>query len=147
MRNAHNPQVYIPQPEYSNGDFLVYSVFDGVQESAEARFDFKFFAKDNLPIATAVAARVDEDSVLGVRIQLNGSDVDSADPTFVITELPQKGRLFTVDGESIEAAFSGVQVHCSRLQSTLPRSRDYVLTTLGCCRSTLSFGRCMHLLC
>ena len=75
MRNAHNPQVYIPQPEYSNGDFLVYSVFDGVQESAEARFDFKFFAKDNLPITTAVAARVDEDSVLGVRIQLNGSDV------------------------------------------------------------------------
>ena len=104
MRNAHNPQVYIPQPEYSNGDFLVYSVFDGVQESAEARFDFKFFAKDNLPIATAVAARVDEDSALGVRIQLNGSDVDSADPTFVIPELPQKGKLFTIDGEPIEAA-------------------------------------------
>jgi hypothetical protein len=108
--NAHDPQVYMPQPEYSNGDFLVYSVFDGVQESAEARFDFKFFAKDNLPITTAVAARVDEDSVLGVRIQLNGSDVDSADPTFVITELPQKGKLFTVDGEPIEAAFTGVQV-------------------------------------
>ena len=120
MRNAHNPQVYIPQPEYSNGDFLVYSVFDGVQESAEARFDFKFFAKDNLPIATAVAARVDEDSVLGVRIQLNGSDVDSADPTFVITELPQKGKLFTVDGESIEAAFSGVQVAgCTRHSSVM----------------------------
>ena len=104
--------MYIPQPDYSSGDYLVYSVFDGVQESAEARFDFKFFAKDNLPIAfpTAVAARVDEDSALGVRIQLNGSDVDSADPTFVITELPQKGKLFTIDGEPIEAAFSGVQV-------------------------------------
>ena len=86
-----------------------------MQESAEARFNFKFFAADNLPIATAVAARVDEDSVLGVRIQLNGSDVDSANPTFVITELQQKGRLFTVDGESIEAAFSGVQVAgCNR---------------------------------
>ncbi len=81
-----------------------------MQESAEARFDFKFFAVDNLPIASAVAARVEEDSVLGVRIELNGSDVDSKYPTFVITKLPQKGTLFTIDGERIEAAFSGIQV-------------------------------------
>jgi hypothetical protein len=81
-----------------------------VQESAEARFDFKFFAMDSLPIAAETFASVDEDSALGVRIQLNGSDADSANPTFVITELPQKGSLYTLEGQPITAAFSDVQV-------------------------------------
>ena len=132
--------MYIPQTDYSSGDYLIYSVFDGVQESAEARFDFKFFAVNNLPIAAATVASVDEDSVLGVRIQLNGSDVDTEAPTFVITELPRKGKLFTIDGEPVVAAFSDAQVaNCNRRI----RGRGSVVTALACCRSRLSFGRCM----
>ena len=139
--------MYTPQPDYSSGDYLVYSVFDGVQESAEARFDFKFFAVNKLPIAAATVASVDEDSVLGVRIQLNGSDVDTKDPTFVITELPQKGTLFTMDGEPIIVAFSDAQVaDCSRRRAVAASLSlaSVARPTLACCRSRLGFRQCMH---
>ena len=76
-----------------------------------------FIARDDLPVAWRTAATVVEDETRGVRVELNGSDIDSEFVTFLLTRLPSKGKLFVVDRSGtrklIESAFSGFEVEPS----------------------------------
>jgi hypothetical protein len=91
------------------GDELVYSVYDSSGESDRVVFAFKFYPVDDKPLASAGAVTVTEDSPEGVRIKLNGTDIDSKYTAFILTRLPTKGRLFTLAGEPIDAPFSAYQ--------------------------------------
>jgi hypothetical protein len=107
--NAFRVQVYTPDRGYSGGDELVYSVYDSSGESDRVVFAFKFYKVDDIPHASAGAATVTEDSPVGVRIKLNGTDIDSKYTAFILTRLPTKGKLFTLAGEPIDAPFSEYQ--------------------------------------
>ena len=106
-------QVYTPEVDFSDGDELWYSVFDGDAASAPTRFEFKFLRVDAIPQTREVVTAVLEDSMQGTLIALNGSDSDSKFVTFAITELPRKGKLFSVTGEPIRTPFFSFQVPAS----------------------------------
>ena len=89
--------MYTPEHAYTRGDQLAFTASDGTQESAEAIVTFSFIAIDDLPVGRMLAVSLTEDDESGVRIALGGSDVDSAFVTFVLTTLPSKGKLYTVD--------------------------------------------------
>ena len=113
-------QVYTPEVDFSDGDELWYSVFDGDAASAPTRFEFKFLRVDAMPRTREVVATVLEDSMQGTLIALNGSDSDSNFVTLAITELPRKGKLYHATGEPIQTAFSVLEVSPDR--SLSPRS-------------------------
>jgi hypothetical protein len=50
----------------------------------------------------------------GTPIVLNGSDTDSKYVTFVITEMPRMGKLYTSTGQQIQFPFTGLQVRSTR---------------------------------
>ena len=77
------------------------------------KFEFKFLSVDSLPLARVTVGTVIEDSMQGTRIVLNGSDDDSKFTTFIITELPRMGKLFSVTGEPIQTPFGSLQVCAS----------------------------------
>lgn len=108
--------MYTPEEGYTRGDELWFSASDGTQES-DAVVTFTFIARDDLPVAWRTAATVVEDETRGVRVELNGSDIDSEFVTFLLTRLPSKGKLFVVDRSGtrklIESAFSGFEVEPS----------------------------------
>ena len=109
-------QVYTPEEGHTSGDELLFSASDGTQES-DAVVTFTFIARDDLPVAWTTTATVAEDEARGVRVELNGSDIDSEFVTFLLTRLPSKGKLFVVDRSDtrtlIESAFSGFEVEPS----------------------------------
>ena len=96
-----------------SGDELLYSVSDGHETSAPTKFEFKFLSVDAVPYASKTVGAVIEDSKQGVLITLNGSDSDSKYVTFLITELPRMGKLFSVTGEPIRTPFGSLQVCAS----------------------------------
>jgi len=108
--------VYTPEEGYTRGDELLFSASDGTLES-DAVVTFTFISCDDLPVAWRTAATVVEDETRGVRVKLNGSDIDSEFVTFLLTRLPSKGKLFVVDRSGtrklIESAFSGFEVEPS----------------------------------
>ena len=65
---------------------------------------------DNVPLAEYTAATVIEDSTVGTKVVLNGSDGDSKHISFIITELPTKGKLYKPTGEPINNPYSPFQV-------------------------------------
>jgi hypothetical protein len=89
--------VYTPEHAYTRGDRLTFTASDGTQESAEAVVTFSFIAVDDLPVGRTMSVWLAEDDESGARIVLDGSDIDSAFVTFVVTKLPNKGKLYTVD--------------------------------------------------
>ncbi len=97
-------------------------VSDGDATSAPAKFEFKFLRVDDVPLGSDIVATVLEDSMQGTLIALNGSDSDSTFVTFVITELPRKGKLYHATGEPIQTAFSVLEV-----------SPDRSLSRRSCC--------------
>ena len=77
------------------------------------KFEFKFLSVGTLPLARGMVGTVIEDSMQGTRLVLNGSDDDSKFTTFIITELPRMGKLFSVTGEPIRTPFFSFQVPAS----------------------------------
>lgn len=69
---------------------------------------------DNVPLAEYIAATVIEDSTVGVKIALDGSDDDSKHLSFIITKLPTKGKLYKATGEPIPYPYSPFQVQPPR---------------------------------
>ena len=115
--NAFTSLVYSPEVGFTNGDELLYAVTDGdeaTSSASAAKFEFKFLSVDAVPLASTTVSTVVEDSMDGTRIALNGSDSDSKFVTFVITELPRMGKLYSVTGEPLQTAFSVFEVRCFR---------------------------------
>jgi hypothetical protein len=109
--SAYASLVYSPEVDFASGDALWYAVStQGNEATSPSKFEFKFLSVDAVPRASKTDATVVEDSSNGTRILLNGSDSDSKFLTFVITELPRKGKLYSVTGEPLEIAFSAFEV-------------------------------------
>ncbi len=65
---------------------------------------------DDVPLTGYTASSVMEDSAVGTKIVLNGSDSDTKHVSFILTELPTKGRLYKTTGEPINYPYSPFQV-------------------------------------
>jgi hypothetical protein len=104
--------VYSPNPGYSKGDRLSYSVSDGLSISNASLFGFRFWSTNALPEVASFNLTLMEDDPHNLRFRLKGLDSDAASPAsaaWIITRLPTKGKLYRTDGTPI-SAFSRLQV-------------------------------------
>ena len=137
--------MYTPEHAYTRGDQLAFTASDGTQESAEAIVTFSFIAIDDLPVGRMLAVSLTEDDESGVRIALGGSDVDSAFVTFVLTTLPSKGKLYTVDRTGraatlISAPFVQFSVSSAHTRASLVRRVKCGMVLL----TSMRYGTVVH---
>jgi ELWxxDGT repeat protein/VCBS repeat-containing protein len=113
--NTDGSFTYAPDAETSGIDSFTYRVSDGVATSDSVTVTLTIAAADDVPVASADAYEVDEDTTLGVAavagVLANDTDVDSDELTVTIDTEPGHGTLTLNDDGSFsydpEADFYG----------------------------------------
>jgi len=87
----NNLVTYAPNTNFNGLDKFVYKVVDSQGAVAEATVNIKINSLNDTPISKDINITTDEDT--NVTINLNATDVDGDDLTYVITTQPENGTL------------------------------------------------------